>query len=791
MIEPKEHDNERERLKDLESYNILNTLPESDYDGLTGIAAEICGTHISLVSLIDDKRQWFKSHHGLDAAETPKEYAFCAHAINDQDNVFIVEDARRDKRFHDNPLVTGEPFVIFYAGVPLVSENGLPLGTLCVIDDKPKLLSKSQIHSLKALAQQVMNLLTLRKKRLTLRNTLNDLEETKEKFEVAQQVAHLGHWELNLIENKLTWSDEIYRIFDLNPQEFEATYEAFLENIHPGDRDKVNEAYTNSLKTKEAYKIEHRLLLPSGELKYVIEGCTTEFNDKEEPILSIGTVLDITKQKQAELKLSKAKEKLEEAQRVANLGHWEFNIVENKLTWSDEVYRIFNFKPQEFEPTYEAYMERIHPEDRDKVNEAYTSSLKTKQKKSKIEHRLLFPTGEIKYVFEKGIAKYNDKGEPVSILGIILDITKQKRTELELLKTREILEEAQQIANVGNWEIDLTTNKSRWSKQTYVLLGLDPQTTVPSVELYMSCIHPDDAAFVKEKVDENFAYGTASEFGARLINQNNGKVINTMSRTDVEKDKDGNFKRLFGTVQDITKLKKIEEKLKELNASKDRLFSIIGHDLRGPIGSFKNLTELLISDFDFTDTKKLSNILKTVHRSATTTYDLLENLLLWARSQQNEITFSPVNCNLHEITGKSILLHQELANNKKINIINNTPKILTVFADVNMVRTVIRNLISNAIKFTNSDKSIYVSANKKENDILISVKDEGIGISSENIKKIFNSNENFTTFGTGNEKGSGLGLMLCQEFIKKHGGEIWIESELGKGSDFKFTLPLD
>lgn len=183
MIEPKEHHKERERLKDLESYSILDSLSEVDYDNLTAIAAEICGTPISLISLIDDKRQWFKSHHGLAATETPREYAFCAHAINDPENVFIIQDARRDDRFHDNPLVTGEPYVIFYAGVPLISEEGLPLGTLCVIDHKPKLLSQNQLHSLSALSNQVMNLLKLRKNKILLEQALMNLEEKNQELE--------------------------------------------------------------------------------------------------------------------------------------------------------------------------------------------------------------------------------------------------------------------------------------------------------------------------------------------------------------------------------------------------------------------------------------------------------------------------------------------------------------------------------------------------------------------------------------------------------------------------------
>lgn len=191
MIAADKHVNEEARLKELDSFAILDTLSESDYDQLTAIAAGICGTKISLISLLDENRQWFKSRHGLNVTETPKDYAFCAHAINDQDQVFIVNDATKDERFHDNPLVTNDPKVVFYAGVPLLTENSLPLGTLCVIDDKPKTLSESQLTSLKALGNQVMNLLNLRKAKATLEATLEDLEEKNLELErFAYTAAH-------------------------------------------------------------------------------------------------------------------------------------------------------------------------------------------------------------------------------------------------------------------------------------------------------------------------------------------------------------------------------------------------------------------------------------------------------------------------------------------------------------------------------------------------------------------------------------------------------------------------
>lgn len=174
---------EKERIKDLKSYSILDTLPEDEYDELTALAAQICGTPISLISLLDDKKQWFKSHHGTDYTETPRDIAFCGHAILKPNEVFIVEDARNDYRFYDNPLVTEDPNIVFYAGVPLVGQNSLPLGTICVIDTKPNELTQDQIKSLKALSNQVMKLLELRKNKKRLEKTLIEFENKNKELE--------------------------------------------------------------------------------------------------------------------------------------------------------------------------------------------------------------------------------------------------------------------------------------------------------------------------------------------------------------------------------------------------------------------------------------------------------------------------------------------------------------------------------------------------------------------------------------------------------------------------------
>jgi len=262
-------------------------------------------------------------------------------------------------------------------------------------------------------------------------------------------------------------------------------------------------------------------------------------------------------------------------------------------------------------------------------------------------------------------------------------------------------------------------------------------------------------------------------------------------------DENGEIIGVLGLCFDITEKKSYEEKiiqqneqLQELNATKDKLFSIIGHDLRGPIGGFKQIIELLLSNYDLSDTKRLTKLLQAIQTSASTTYDLLENLLSWAKSQRNEVVYNPSNINLNEISEISISLLEGIAKNKNITIKNLIPIDQFIYADENMIMTIVRNLISNAIKFTNENKTIYLSVIENEINLTISVKDEGIGIKQENLKKLFNSKENFTTYGTSGEKGTGLGLLLCKEFVEKHGGKIWIESEEGKGSDFKFTMPF-
>jgi len=232
-----------------------------------------------------------------------------------------------------------------------------------------------------------------------------------------------------------------------------------------------------------------------------------------------------------------------------------------------------------------------------------------------------------------------------------------------------------------------------------------------------------------------------------------------------------------------------ESALKELNSTKDKFFSIIAHDLKNPLGVFKNMTKVLAENYDKFNQEEIHENITEINKLANNIFELIENLLQWSRSQKGEIVFNPEMVDVSMLCNNCISLLKVNALNKKILLYSEVKSGALAFADMNMLSTVIRNLVSNAIKFTKENGEIKLSSRANGKFIEISVSDTGIGISKENINNLFRIDTHFTTYGTSDEKGTGLGLILCKEFIENHGGEIRINSEVGKGTVFTFTLP--
>jgi len=232
------------------------------------------------------------------------------------------------------------------------------------------------------------------------------------------------------------------------------------------------------------------------------------------------------------------------------------------------------------------------------------------------------------------------------------------------------------------------------------------------------------------------------------------------------------------------------EVLKQLNATKDKFFSIIAHDLKNPFITILGFTDLLLTDYSELNDEEKKYYIEEMKKSAEVSHNLLQNLLLWSRAQTGRIEFNPQKLELLQIVDKNILLLKATAEKKQIKLLRKIPPELYINANEEMLNTVLRNLLTNAIKFSNNGGAASVNAIAKDNFLEVSVVDSGIGMDQHTIENLFRLDATHSTNGTDNEAGTGLGLILCKEFVEKHGGKIWVESEPGKGSSFKFTLSI-
>jgi signal transduction histidine kinase len=245
----------------------------------------------------------------------------------------------------------------------------------------------------------------------------------------------------------------------------------------------------------------------------------------------------------------------------------------------------------------------------------------------------------------------------------------------------------------------------------------------------------------------------------------------------------------FNTKLRAKQISLLNKQLEKLNSDKDRFISVLAHDLRNPFNTLIGFSDLLVRNIHKYDLDQIEFKTKIIHKTARQTFHLLNELLIWAKSQAGKLPFEPQEQELLSLVNETVDATELQAESKEIVVKYSAIDDIMVFADPNMLKTILRNLVSNAIKFTNHGGKVEIYAEQCKEEVLIKVSDNGIGIRAEAIKTIFKFDENISTRGTDLEKGTGWGLKLCKEFVEKHGGKIWVKSEPGKGSDFFLTLP--
>lgn len=383
------------------------------------------------------------------------------------------------------------------------------------------------------------------------------------------------------------------------------------------------------------------------------------------------------------------------------------------------------------------------------------------------------------------------------IIIMAINIKRRQLAERNLIKTKQHLQIALQSTKSYYFEDNFITGEIICSPEMFIKLGYSEAEAPRTMSELMRLVHPDDAKTTLDAIDKHSRGEKDSYYAEFRIKAKDGNWVWYSGAGKItEFGIDGSPMKLTGLSSEITESKKNQEKLilyanelKEMNASKDKFFSIIAHDLKSPFLGLLGFSSVLSKNINDLSDEEIQKYATYINKATKSVYELIEHLLEWSRLQTGRMEFSPKIIDLQFICDNIFELMIGASKNKNIKLVNEVPPFTKVRADENMIRTVLHNLISNAIKFTNNEGTIIVKYLKLENFTEVSVIDNGVGIKNKDFNKLFKLDETISNKGTNGEEGTGLGLILCKEMISKHNGEIFAESEPGRGSKFTFRLP--
>jgi PAS domain S-box-containing protein len=396
----------------------------------------------------------------------------------------------------------------------------------------------------------------------------HSLQESKARLEEAQRVAHIGHYEWNLVANSVTWSAELYRIYGLLPQEGSIDMAMVREMMHPDDREHVFGAAEAVVRSGVHAAAEHRVVCPTGEVRTVQAIGTVKRDASGRAYEIFGTVQDITDRKRAEeahqalsRDLQESKAWLEEAQHVAHVGYWVWDLQANSLIWSDETYRIFGLTPQEGLIDLDKVRQMIHPDDREMVFRTAEQAAGSGAR-ADCEHRLFRPNGEMRVVHSLGDLKKDSSGRPFQMFGTTQDITERRRAEEALRQSQFYLSEGQRLAHMGSWAFN--DSGHYWSDELYKIYGLDPKNGAPTVEQYLALLHPQDRVSMAETIKRMQEEHCGFDQIERIVRPDGQlRYVRAVAVPVLEQ---GVFKGFVGTTMDVTEQELLTQELRREKA---------------------------------------------------------------------------------------------------------------------------------------------------------------------------------------------------------------------------------
>lgn len=620
-------------------------------------------------------------------------------------------------------------------------------------------------------------------------------------------------------------SPSVEKLIGYSPEEL--TGKKIFDFIHPNDLNNTTPLFDQISRPGSSVNAELRASSKKDEWRWIDISGINFLHDPELNSIFFN-FRDITERKNTEKALRESEERFRHVIEQTGQLIYDYNVVSGEIKWAGAIKEITGYTEKEFKSFDIAKWEdSLHPEDKDYAVKLLEEKMIACSNYN-IEYRFKKKCGTYVYLYDNGVFIADEAGNAVRMLGTMTNITKRKQSEQIQSALFKISEAAHKTENLDKLfsSIHSILNEIIYAKNFYIslvdhekqLLSFpyfvdeteDPPGAVPLGRgLTEYVIKHEKPLLASPEVFEELiknrevkALGGASIDWLGVPLKTKGKVIGVMVIQSYEENVrfSEEDKNIMIYVSDQVamaierksseeQLKNYTEDLKASNKSKDTFFSIISHDLKTPFISLLGLSEYLAEDINVLSKNEIKELSSALHKSSKNLYSLIDNLLQWSKLQFGKLDFSPVEFNLADQIKSIIDIYDSSFTSKNIILNSKIKGDQYVYADRYMIDTVLRNLISNALKFTENGGAVYLTAEREDGILKISVIDEGVGMDIQTIKKVFENEDHYTTQGTNNEKGSGLGLELCKKFIAFHGGKLVVESQPGKGTKCSFTLP--
>ena len=558
MVDPHPAAVESARLQSLDSMDILDSPPEEEFDAIVQAASIVCGTPISLISLVDGSRQWFKANHGLPGvSETARDLAFCAHAIH-EDGLFEVPDATRDPRFAGNTLVTGEPNIRFYAGVTLRMDDGAHVGTLCVIDRQPRQLDAQQRTVLGHLARAVV-------RALERRRDTRAKAESEARFRVLSDASPLGVYAADA-EGACTYTNARWQtIYGL--EQAQSLGNGWTQTLHPDDRAAVFAEWERSAAQRTGFDMAFRILLASGEVRHVRSRAQPVLNARDQVTGYVGTVDDITEPLRVERVLADERQRLQSIIEGTGAGTWEWNVPSGQMRINAQWAGMFGYGLQEIGPqSIDSWRERTHPDDLPQSMALLQRHFAGETPTFECELRMRHREGHWVWVASRGrvLGRAAD-GTPQWMFGTLVDISVGKAQQEASDRNARFMARTGAVAGVGGWELHVPSGQIIWTEQTCRIHGVAPGYQ-PQLEEAILFFAPEGRALIQAAMERGMSEGQAWDLELPLLPADGRRTwVRAVGNVEFE---NGKPLRLYGAFQDITE--RVEQR-RLLEAAHERI----------------------------------------------------------------------------------------------------------------------------------------------------------------------------------------------------------------------------